>query len=347
MNFLENNFLLTSIYCISILLIINFFFKKKKILLHLTFNQIHKRENKGTTVVLSGGIFLILIFFFINIFNDFYLLNFTFYSLFYLIIGIFSDLNNKISAKLRLLIILIISFLILIHSQIIIDKINITIIDFFLQFNVISLLIFTIALVTIINGSNFIDGNNANCSGYFLLIYGIIFFNSEKFNLNQNDIFLIFNIIISLIVFSILNLFNKNYLGDNGSYLIGFFTGLYCMHLFSKYSIPSLFIVAILSYPFAEVCFSIIRKLIEKSNPLYPDNLHLHQLIEKNLFKISNNVIKNNISTLIIFLLNLIFFISLYFSDLSKVNLIKSISAYLFFYICFYLSVRTIKKSKK
>ena len=281
MNFLENNILLTSIFYDSIILIINFFLLKKKILNHLTFNQFHKRENKDGTVVLSGGIFLILIFFFINISNDFYLLNFTFYSIFYLFIGIFSDLNNKISAKLRLFIMCIISYLILIHSQIIIDKINITIIDFFLQFNVISLLIFTIALVTIINGSNFIDGNNANCTGYFILIYGIIFFNSEKFNLNENDIFLVINILISLIVFSVLNLFNKNYLGDNGAYLIGFFTGIYCIHLFSEYSIPSLFIVAILSYPFAEVCFSIIRKLIEKSNPLYPDNLHLHQLIEK------------------------------------------------------------------
>ncbi len=347
MNFLENNFLLTFILYASVLLIINFIFTKKKILLHLTFNQAHKRENKGNTIVLSGGIFLILVLFLINTSNDFYLLNFTFYSLFYLFIGIFSDLNNKISAKLRLLIILIISFLILIHSQIIIDKINITIIDFFLQFNVISLIIFTIALVTIINGSNFIDGNNANCTGYFILIYGIIFLNSERFNLNQHDNFLLINIIISLLVFSIFNLFNKNYLGDNGAYLIGFFTGLYCMHLFSKYSIPSLFIVAILCYPFSEVCFSIIRKFIEKRNPLYPDNLHLHQLIEKKLSKLSNRVLENNISTFIIFLLNLSFFINLYFSDLSKVSLIKSISAYIFFYICFYLGVRTIKKSKK
>ena len=134
----------------------------------------------------------------------------------------------------------VISFIILINSQLIIEKIDIKIIDFFLKFNLLSILIFTFAIVTIVNGSNFIDGNNANCSGYFFLVYLLLLFKAENFNFDINDVTFIKNIFISLVVFSILNLYNKNYLGDNGAYFLGFLTSLISIYFCTKYSIPSI-----------------------------------------------------------------------------------------------------------
>ena len=95
-------------------------------------------------------------------------------------LGIFSDSNNIISAKVRLLIMSLVTFILIINSQMIIAKIDIKIIDYFLQYNIISILFFTIALVALINGSNFIDGNNGNCTSYFAIIYIFYYYITQK-----------------------------------------------------------------------------------------------------------------------------------------------------------------------
>ena len=78
-----------------------------------------------------------------------------------------------------------------------------------------------------------------------------------------------------------------------------------------------------------------------------PDRRHLHQLIEAKMFLNQSKLVKNNLSTVLIMSLNLIYFIFLINSDLSKVNLIQIISGYYFIYISLYLSLRIIKISKK
>ena len=344
----EISYYLLTFICFYVLLIsINFFLDRKKLLLYRTYKQQHKRKNFEKNIILSGGIFFSLILVITNFQINFQLINFVIYSLFFVVIGIFSDLNKGITAKTRLLIMFLISFIILINSQLIIEKIDIKIIDFFLKFNLLSITIFTVAIVTIVNGSNFIDGNNANCSGYFFLVYLLLLFNAENFNFDLNDYTLLKNIFIGLLVFSILNLYNRNYLGDNGAYFLGFLTSIISIYFFTKYSIPSLLIVAFFSYPVAEISVSIIRKFIENQNPMNPDKRHLHQLIETKIFLNQSKLVKNNLSTVLIMSLNLIYFIFLINSDLSKVNLIQIISGYYFFYISLYLSLRTFKISKK
>jgi len=344
----EISYYLLTFICFYVLLIsINFFLDRKKLLLYRTYKQQHKRKNFEKNIILSGGIFFSLILVITNFQINFQLINFVIYSLFFVVIGIFSDLNKGITAKTRLLIMFLISFIILINSQLIIEKIDIKIIDFFLKFNLLSITIFTVAIVTIVNGSNFIDGNNANCSGYFFLVYLLLLFNAENFNFDLNDYTLLKNIFIGLLVFSILNLYNRNYLGDNGAYFLGFLTSIISIYFFTKYSIPSLLIVAFFSYPVAEISVSIIRKFIENQNPMNPDKRHLHQLIEAKIFLNQSKLVKNNLSTVLIMSLNLIYFIFLINSDLSKVNLIQIISGYYFFYISLYLSLRTFKISKK
>ena len=344
----EISYYLLTFICFYVLLIsINFFLDRKKLLLYRTYKQQHKRKNFEKNIILSGGIFFSLILVITNFQINFQLINFVIYSLFFVVIGIFSDLNKGITAKTRLLIMFLISFIILINSQLIIEKIDIKIINFFLKFNLLSITIFTVAIVTIVNGSNFIDGNNANCSGYFFLVYLLLLFNAENFNFDLNDYTLLKNIFIGLLVFSILNLYNRNYLGDNGAYFLGFLTSIISIYFFTKYSIPSLLIVAFFSYPVAEISVSIIRKFIENQNPMNPDKRHLHQLIETKIFLNQSKLVKNNLSTVLIMSLNLIYFIFLINSDLSKVNLIQIISGYYFFYISLYLSLRTFKISKK
>ena len=211
-----------------------------------------------------------------------------------------------------------------------------------------SIIFFSVCIVTLINGTNFIDGNNGNCTGYYILIYLYLFFSSTILELDITDLFFIQIFISALVVFFIFNLLNHNYLGDNGSYLIGFYSGLFGMLLYSKYSFSSLIIILIFIYPACEVTFSILRKLLEKKSPMSPDKLHLHQIIENSLPKsILGELARNNITTLIILCLNSLFFILLFHSDQSKIILIKFISGYILFYIIFYLVLRNLNLLRK
>ena len=334
---------------IALILLLNFLYIKKDFLIHKTFNFQHKvrKDNDNVKIPLSGGLYILISLLIINIFNNFYLFNFFLYSVFFYFIGYLSDINSRISPKIRFIIMNVITFMILINAQLIIDKIDIKIIDFFLKFNLLSLAIFTLAIVSIINGTNFIDGNNGNCIAYFLLIFFILIYRSDEFLFNYNDIFLIRKIIIFLLVFFILNFFNKNYLGDNGSYILGFFTSIYFVHLFAKYSISSIFLICLLIYPFIEVLFSIIRKYLEGKNPFYPDNLHLHQLIENRIFSKVKTAYANNLTTFIILIFNIPFYYIMMILKISKVNFIQILSAYIISYVIFYCLIRLDFFAKK
>ena len=333
----------------ALILLLNFLYIKKDFLIHKTFNFQHKvkKNNDNIKIPLSGGLYILFSLLIINIFNNFYLFNFVLYSVFFYFIGYLSDINYRISPKIRFIIMNVMTFMILINAQLIIDKIDIKIIDFFLKFNLLSIAIFTLAIVSIINGTNFIDGNNGNCVIYFLMIFFILLYRSEEFLFTYNDIFLIRKIIIFLLVFLILNFFNKNYLGDNGSYVLGFFSSIYFMHLFAKYSIPSVFFISLLIYPFTEVLFSIIRKYLENKNPFYPDNLHLHHLIENRIFSKVKTAYANNLTTFVIAIFNILFYFIILFLNISKVYFIQILSAYIISYVLLYFLVRIDFFAKK
>ena len=143
------------------------------------------------------------------------------------------------------------------------------------------------------NGSNFIDGLDGLNLGYFFLIIIIIFF-IEKFNtiiVDKNQIMVIFYL-ISFLLF--MNIKNFLYLGDSGSYLVGFIFGVLLIELNNyNYFLSPYFVALLLWYPAFENLFSIIRKRVVKKDPLRPDNLHFHQLLFSVLKKIKIELSKN------------------------------------------------------
>lgn len=163
----------------------------------------------------------------------------------------------------------------------------------------------------LINGSNFIDGLNGLLLGYFLIVTFIFF----KVDLIQ-DIILsqkyIFYFIVIIVFVLILNFLNKLFLGDSGAYLLSFLMGFISIKIYNlNNNISPYFIILLLWYPCFENLFSIIRKKIEKVNPLLPDNKHLHQYLYNYIFlkfKL-NQKLSNNLSSLLINLFNLIIFL--------------------------------------
>ena len=330
MNLFIVNFLV--IFFFSFILSLLFF--KKKLLLNFSGNN-HQKFTSYSQVPLIGGLIIFFVIFFIPYFNIVSKLAF----LLILLVGLFSDLKYLNSPKTRLFFQFIIVSLFLIIEEINLVNTNIFFLDLLLKNYFFSILFTTFCFLIIINGSNFLDGINLLVIGYYLSLTLILCILNGK-----NFIFLdnisIINIIIVLLVLLFFNLCNRLYLGDNGSYLLGFLYSLILVNSYVKNTLVSpFFIILLLWYPGFENLFSIFRRYFIKKSPLNPDTKHLHQLIyeyfKKNRF-FKNKILINNFHSFIIILYNfIIMFFATFFILNSKVLLFIiffNISLYCYFY---------------
>ena len=122
-------------------------------------------------IPLSGGLTIIIysLVFFKNNFEIFY-----FFLIF--LIGLFSDSKFLNSAKIRFLLQIVGILFLVVHFDLIVNDIKVPLINFFLEYKVLSYLFFTFCLLIVTNGTNFIDGLNNLVIGYYLIILSLILF---------------------------------------------------------------------------------------------------------------------------------------------------------------------------
>ena len=300
------------------------------------FYEKHQKFAGKESIPLFGGIIIFLYYLYEISFED---LNFLITSFLILLLGFFSDNNLLQSPKLRLFLQTIILTLFIYFSDLQINDLRNDFLNSLLLNYYFGIFFTTFCLLVLMNGSNFIDGLDGLNLGYFFLIIIIIFF-VEKFNtiiIDKNQIIVIFYL-ISFLLF--MNIKNFLYLGDSGSYLVGFIFGILLIELNNNnYFLSPYFVALLLWYPAFENLFSIIRKRVVKKDPLKPDNSHFHQLLFSFLKKNQNKIIKkfsNIISSFLIILYNLcIFTVGLNFLNHTKILLILlllNVINYLFFY---------------
>lgn len=141
----------------------------------------------------------------------------------------------------------------------------------------IRIVFFSLCLTALTNGMNMIDGMNGLAGLTSLsitsgIIIVITLFNIEDFDIQTLIVF--FGLIITFLVFNFP--FGKIFLGDSGAYWIGWILGALIIEVFSNNKLNSWIAVLLVFYPTMEVCFSTIRKILNKKNPLLPDTKHLH-----------------------------------------------------------------------
>ncbi len=254
--------------------------------------DLHQKFSSIKSVPLTGGIIL-LIFYTYFFFDNNELIYLCFFCTF--ILGILSDLKKIISANKRFLFQIIICFTLAVAGELEITTTRIDILDKVISNKIINIFFVTFCILIVINGSNFIDGLNTLSLGYYFLIICLLHF--LKFDLVFDSLTLIYILLTILI----LNLFNRLYLGDNGSYLIGLLFSYLLIQLHvSNNLISPYFIILLLWYPAMEILFSIIRKKLKNKSPMLPDNEHLHQLLFKKLNKKINRKLLSNITTALI-----------------------------------------------
>ena len=168
------------------ILFINKFLLQKNILISET-GDIHQKFASKSAVPLTGGLFIILGYLY---FLNEKIFSFILFSFIVFILGIFSDLKVIKSAKKRFLLQIFFILFYVVFNDIQINDTRMFFLDNILNNNYINYLFVTFCVLIIINGSNFIDGMNTLCVGYYLLISATILY------LQLNEIIIIKDISI-------------------------------------------------------------------------------------------------------------------------------------------------------
>ncbi len=332
------NFLLYLTLLTIFLLLINNLLISKNFLISETGDR-HQKFASKEKVPLTGGIFLFISFLFFI--ND-QVLSFILFSFLILLLGIFSDLKHIKSASSRFMIqiSLVLSFVVFNDLQLVNTKVFL--LDRFLSNEIFNYFFISFCILIVINGSNFFDGLNTLNIGYYLLVSLTIFYLERTNIISISEIFINYILIVLIIAF-ILNLLNKIYLGDAGSYLLGFTFSIFLINTYLENSqISPFFIIVLLWYPSYETLFSIVRKNIMNRSPMKPDSNHLHQQLfyifykNYNLKKYPSNLLSANLINsynLIIFIISLNFFSN---SQIQVLLILLNIILYTFIYFKLY-----------
>jgi UDP-GlcNAc:undecaprenyl-phosphate GlcNAc-1-phosphate transferase len=223
-----------------------------------------------------GGLVIYLLFIGIVFLTEINLSLLILYSLLFMLLAFLEDLRIFIKPLFRLTAIIATCVLIIINFPQL-PQFDFGSLNILFNHKIFQIIFFSLAMATVINGQNIIDGTNGLSALTSLSIFACILY--LGFLLNDQGIIKVASIIIVLIIaFLLFNYpFGKLFLGDGGSYFLGFLSSYLVIDIFSRYpDLPAWSAVCILFYPTLEVVFSYFRKILQKQSPFLPDNLHLH-----------------------------------------------------------------------
>lgn len=270
----------------------------------------HRKIHVKPTL-LVGGIFFqtIFLFFFIIIYllqkysyiemkyfylNDHFLLLFTTTSSF--LIGLYDDKKN-LKPILKLVLIFLIFFLSLMffsEDYKLKKLISFTHYTFNLDSN--SVVFTSFCFVVLLNAINMADGINSLSSNIFIIwIFFInLFLPHENFYYFMNIV-----LMISLVLFSILNSRKLCFMGDSGCFVLISYISFITVYTYNlnlenniKYlNIESIFLLFML--PGIDMLRLFLKRIYQGKNPFRGDNNHLHHLLLNNLGNIKSLLIYN------------------------------------------------------
>ncbi|MEI7785139.1 MAG: glycosyltransferase [Betaproteobacteria bacterium] len=154
--------------------------------------------------------------------------------------------------------------------------------DWLLGFSVISLLFTALAVGTMANAINMIDGFNGLSAGSLIIMFvGMALIASGA---GDQDLVLLSLVLASAVFgFAVLNWpMGKIFLGDGGAYFAGFCLGWIGIMLTARNpGVSSWAPIMVCAYPVLELFFSIARRRQRRHNPGDADRLHLHSLVRR------------------------------------------------------------------
>ena len=230
-------------------------------------------------------------------------------------------IDDKIDINANLKLLLQTTFLLLLiffNNELIISSFYISIFNKKILLGQFGIFFTILCYLLFINAFNMLDGINLSAGTYALIL--LIFLYSYQ----NNVIFIVIG--ISLLFFLIKNYQNKLFLGNNGSYLLGFILSFYFIHSnkIKIISVEEIFLAMII--PGLDMLRLYVQRIYNKKNPFKADLNHLHHLI-----------LRNNSYNKTIFYLFSIFslpiFINFFINEIERFCLILFIVLFYFYFI--------------
>jgi UDP-N-acetylmuramyl pentapeptide phosphotransferase/UDP-N-acetylglucosamine-1-phosphate transferase len=198
------------------------------------------------------------------------------------IFGLAEDITKKVSVLQRLLATMTSGFLAWWLTDYSLTRVDVWGIDYLLSFTFISVLFTSFAVGGVANSINIIDGFNGLASTTSTLAFA-------SFALIAYQVGDIQLAAISLVTaacvwgfFWVNWPYGKIFLGDGGSYFVGFSLAWVAVMLIERNPEVSAFAALLICvHPVTEVLFSIYRRKVKELHPGHPDRMHLHSLIKQ------------------------------------------------------------------
>lgn len=326
--------MLVNSFFFILIIVVNFFLFKKIKYINNKVNIIDNPDSRKlhhSPVPLLGGVFFLINFLFIIIYNFFNNLNLTnlnfdnvqFYSflfgvLMFFFLGLVDDIKKNFKPEIRIIIsIIILSIVCIINSNLILNEITFSFAQGRSIFEINYILGFVLTLfcfLILINAMNMSDGINILTAAFIFYLI-LLFIYLKIFNLN---------IIVFIPFFLIFLFYNNNskiFLGSSAVMPISFILGFFFIISYKQNIIPfSDWVFVILFIPLIELLRLFVLRISKKKHPFSADQNHLHHYLYFNLGYLKSIIILLSIyiipSFLIIFkisTLNIFFYLILYF----------------------------------
>lgn len=262
------------------------------------------------------------------------------------LVGFLDDLKIEVTPLQRILMLIPVPLLFFYFTNLEVRSLELGVFDNFLKIDLLAIIFLVFCIVGMINAFNLIDGINGLLVSY---IFTIIISLQMRDNVLLGELFYLaeYPVLLqiltgSLLAFFVLNLFGKIFMGDAGSYFLGALVCWILIHQYQTIGASAWSVMLILSYPFTDLVFSVIRrKFLTDHDLMQPDSMHLHHVIYKRLgkLKFKKEGSKHLLVTMAIFIFNLPYLLCAVFYYQNSLLLKAIFIFYILSYLLFYFSL--------
>ena len=196
--------------------------------------------------------------------------------------GLAEDITKRVGVLARLLATMASGWLACWLTDYSLSRVDVWGIDLLLKYTLISVVFTSFSVGGLANAINIIDGFNGLAS----IMATLAFVGFALIAWSVGDLGLAsVAIILAFCVFGFFWVnwpFGKLFLGDGGSYFVGFSLAWVAVLLIERNpSVSPYSALLICIHPVSEVLFSIYRRKLKKMNPSHPDRLHFHSIVKQ------------------------------------------------------------------
>ncbi len=275
-----------NIFYVILNFLLFFYFKNISDLINI-YDKAEGRKIHVGNISLAGGVLVFVSIFSYISFSKFYEINFfnqllinetqtlifLLSSCIFFLIGLVDD-KKDLSSKYKISLFLIfIIFYLNFDPSLVIEILFFSSMDKILLLQNASFVFTLICIIIFINAFNMYDGSNGQVGIYSLIFLLYISFKSQNLEL--------LIITLPIILFLILNFKSKTFIGNSGSYFLGF---IFSVIIIKIYKLDSNYlkadeIVLLMFYPIFDLIRLFILRLINNKNPFIGDRQHIHHYL--------------------------------------------------------------------